>query len=82
MRRKKAPGVSNTNNKITTLREPSNDSLEENHSRQRNASIGSEVAIIEEGNWLADDMDGGGSLDDEDSIERKQRRRRESQFAF
>ena len=72
----------NTNNKITTLREPSNDSLEENHSRQRNASIGSEVAIIEEGNWLADDMDGGGSLDDEDSIERKQRRRRESQFAF
>jgi len=42
--------------------------------------VGSEVAIIEEGNWL-DDMDGG-SIEDEDSVERKQRRRRESQGAF
>jgi hypothetical protein len=62
------------------LRAASNDSLEENHSRQRNDSIGSEVAIIEEGNLISDVLEG--SVDDENSIERQQRRRRESQGAF
>jgi hypothetical protein len=50
------------------LRAASNDSLEENHSRQRNESIGSEVAIIEEGNLIADVLEG--SVDDENSLER------------
>jgi hypothetical protein len=59
------------------LRAASNDSLEENCSRNRNESIGSEVAIIEEANLIAEDFDGG-SIEDENSIERQQRRRRES----
>lgn len=50
------------------MRAASNDSLEENHSRQRNDSIGSEVAIIEEGNLIADVLEG--SVDDENSLER------------
>ena len=62
------------------MRAASNDSLEEKHSRQRNDSIGSEVAIIEEGNLISDVLEG--SVDDENSIERQQRRRRESQGAF
>ncbi len=66
--RRKEGTVVNANNKIATLRATSNDSLEENHSRQRNESIGSEVAIIEEGNLIGDELEG--SLDDENSIER------------
>ena len=50
------------------MRAASNDSLEENHSRHRNDRVGSEVAIIEEGNLIADVLEG--SVDDENSIER------------